>query len=100
MLGSQYNIPICIWLLDNHPLSSPMVYVKPTQDMLIKPSRHVDQNGKVYLPYLHEWNPVSLPSHSYYFLSVKTKSFINNFKVMFYIVFTKFKYLYMYLNMI
>nr|XP_027217186.1 tumor susceptibility gene 101 protein-like isoform X5 [Penaeus vannamei] len=57
--GSTYNIPICIWLLDNHPLSSPMVYVKPTPDMLIKASRHVDQNGKVYLPYLHEWNPNS-----------------------------------------
>ncbi|KAK8752863.1 hypothetical protein OTU49_007993 [Cherax quadricarinatus] len=54
--GAVYNIPICIWLLDNHPLSSPMVYVKPTPDMLIKASRHVDQNGKVYLPYLHEWN--------------------------------------------
>ncbi|KAB7505427.1 Tumor susceptibility protein [Armadillidium nasatum] len=54
--GSTYNIPICIWLLDNHPLSAPMVYVKPTVEMLIKPSRHVDQNGKVYLPYLHEWN--------------------------------------------
>ncbi|XP_045623851.1 tumor susceptibility gene 101 protein isoform X2 [Procambarus clarkii] len=54
--GAVYNIPICIWLLDNHPFSSPMVYVKPTPDMLIKASRHVDQNGKVYLPYLHEWN--------------------------------------------
>ncbi|XP_066984343.1 tumor susceptibility gene 101 protein isoform X8 [Macrobrachium rosenbergii] len=57
--GAVYNIPVCIWLLDNHPLSSPMVYVKPTPDMLIKASRHVDQNGKVYLPYLHEWNPSS-----------------------------------------
>lgn len=57
--GAVYNIPVCIWLLDNHPLSSPMVYVKPTPDMLIKASRHVDQNGKVYLPYLHEWNPNS-----------------------------------------
>lgn len=54
--GATYNIPIVIWLLDNHPFSSPMVFVKPTQDMLIKASRHVDQNGKVYLPYLHEWN--------------------------------------------
>ncbi|KAK3865025.1 hypothetical protein Pcinc_029334 [Petrolisthes cinctipes] len=54
--GSTYNIPVCIWLLDNHPFSPPMVYVKPTPDMLIKASRHVDQNGKVFLPYLHEWN--------------------------------------------
>ncbi|MPC20255.1 Tumor susceptibility gene 101 protein [Portunus trituberculatus] len=55
-LGSLYNIPVCIWVLDNHPISPPMVYVKPTPDMLIKASRHVDQNGKVFLPYLHEWN--------------------------------------------
>ncbi|KAG0727347.1 Tumor susceptibility 101 protein [Chionoecetes opilio] len=54
--GAVYNIPVCIWLLDNHPFSPPMVYVKPTPDMLIKASRHVDQNGKVFLPYLHEWN--------------------------------------------
>uniref|UniRef100_A0A0P4VXH4 UEV domain-containing protein n=1 Tax=Scylla olivacea TaxID=85551 RepID=A0A0P4VXH4_SCYOL len=54
--GSVYNIPVCIWVLDNHPFSPPMVYVKPTPDMLIKASRHVDQNGKVFLPYLHEWN--------------------------------------------
>ena len=58
VLGSVYNIPVCIWLLDNHPFSPPMVYVKPTPDMLIKASRHVDQNGKVFLPYLHEWNLV------------------------------------------
>ncbi|ODM88549.1 hypothetical protein Ocin01_18133 [Orchesella cincta] len=32
-----------------------MVFVKPTPDMRIKVSRHVDHNGKVYLPYLHEW---------------------------------------------
>lgn len=57
--GSIYNIPICLWLLDNHPNSAPMAYVKPTPDMLIKASRNVDQNGKVYLPYLHEWNPNS-----------------------------------------
>ncbi|KAF2352525.1 Steadiness box (SB) domain [Trinorchestia longiramus] len=57
--GSTYNIPICLWLLDNHPYSSPMAFVKPTSEMLIKASRHVDQNGKVYLPYLHEWNPNS-----------------------------------------
>ncbi|XP_018022226.1 tumor susceptibility gene 101 protein isoform X1 [Hyalella azteca] len=55
--GSTYNIPICLWILDTHPYSAPMAFVKPTADMLIKASRHVDQNGKIYLPYLHEWNP-------------------------------------------
>jgi len=32
-----------------------MVFVNPTPDMRIKVSKHVDHNGKVYLPYLHDW---------------------------------------------
>ncbi|CAG7825947.1 unnamed protein product [Allacma fusca] len=57
--GATYNIPIVLWLLDTHPLNAPMVFVKPTADMRIKVSRHVDHTGKVYLPYLHDWNHVS-----------------------------------------
>lgn len=57
--GNMYNIPVCIWLLDTHPYNSPMCYVKPTNYMQIKVSRHVDQTGRVFLPYLHEWNPNS-----------------------------------------
>ncbi|GFT44080.1 tumor susceptibility gene 101 protein [Nephila pilipes] len=57
--GTYYHIPVCIWLLDSHPYNSPMCYVKPTADMQIKASRHVDTNGRVYLPYLHNWNPDS-----------------------------------------
>lgn len=57
--GNTYNIPVCIWLLDSHPHNAPMCYVKPTNDMQIKVSRCVDQNGKIYLPYLHDWKPNS-----------------------------------------
>ncbi|XP_063240573.1 tumor susceptibility gene 101 protein [Bacillus rossius redtenbacheri] len=57
--GSVYNIPVCIWLMDTHPNNAPMCYVKPTADMQIKPSMFVDQNGRIYLPYLHEWSPNS-----------------------------------------
>ncbi|CAG0893301.1 unnamed protein product [Darwinula stevensoni] len=53
----RYNIPVIIWLLDTHPNNPPMCFVKPTSDMHIKPSRHVDLNGKIYLPFLHDWNP-------------------------------------------
>lgn len=56
--GAVYNIPICIWLMDTHPKNAPMCYVRPTVDMSIKVSIFVDQNGKVYLPYLHDWLPV------------------------------------------
>ncbi|KAK2152289.1 hypothetical protein LSH36_335g03016 [Paralvinella palmiformis] len=52
---NTYNIPLCLWLLDTHPHNPPMVYVKPTSNMQIKPSKHVDNTGRVYLPYLHDW---------------------------------------------
>ncbi|XP_072161102.1 tumor susceptibility gene 101 protein isoform X2 [Bemisia tabaci] len=56
ILDVCYHFPICIWLMDTHPKHAPIVYVKPTENMVIKPSMYVDFNGKVYLPYLHEWN--------------------------------------------
>lgn len=58
--GSIYNIPIGIWILDTHPYNPPMVFVKPTNTMQIKPGRNVDSNGKVDLPYLRDWRYVSL----------------------------------------
>lgn len=53
--GSQYNIPIRTVITDKHPQVAPYVYVTPTPTMTIRPGRHVDANGKVYLPYLSEW---------------------------------------------
>lgn len=53
--GNTYNIPICLWLMESHPYNPPMVYVKPTATMQVKQGKHVDANGKIYLPYLHEW---------------------------------------------
>lgn len=28
--------------------------------MMIKTGKHIDANGKIYLPYLHEWKHVSV----------------------------------------
>lgn len=56
--GTTYHIPVCIWIVDTHPNNAPMVYVKPTADMHVKVSRFCDHNGKVYLPYLHDWQPL------------------------------------------
>ncbi|XP_032815721.1 tumor susceptibility gene 101 protein-like [Petromyzon marinus] len=53
--GSIYNIPVQLWLFDTHPYNPPICFVKPTSTMLIKQGKHVDANGRVYLPYLHEW---------------------------------------------
>lgn len=55
--GAVYNIPICIWLMDTHPYNAPICYVKPTADMNIRVSMFIDHNGKIYLPYLHDWTP-------------------------------------------
>ena len=56
--GVTYNIPVCVWLQENHPYVPPLVFVKPTSTMAITASQHVDTNGKVYHPFLHEWNYV------------------------------------------
>ncbi|XP_062596651.1 tumor susceptibility gene 101 protein-like isoform X1 [Saccostrea cucullata] len=53
--GRVYNIPIVIWILDKYPYYPPIVFVNPNSMMRIKPGRNVDPNGKVDLPYLHNW---------------------------------------------
>ncbi|KAI1304614.1 Tumor susceptibility -like protein [Halotydeus destructor] len=53
--GSTYNIPISMYIPDNYPQSPPLCYVKPTNDMQIKQSKHVDGSGRIYLPYLSDW---------------------------------------------
>lgn len=53
---ATYNIPVGIFISDNHPVDPPICYVRPTKDMTIKVSRHVDGSGRVYLPYLSDWN--------------------------------------------
>lgn len=53
---ATYNIPVGIFISDNHPIEAPICYVRPTKDMTIKTSRHVDGSGRVYLPYLSAWN--------------------------------------------
>ncbi|XP_061395136.1 tumor susceptibility gene 101 protein [Musca vetustissima] len=57
--NNTYYIPICIWLMDTHPMNAPICYVKPTPTMHIKVSMYVDHNGRIYLPYLHDWQPHS-----------------------------------------
>lgn len=62
LLGNVYNIPVCLWLLDTYPYNPPICFVKPTSAMMIKTGKHIDANGKIYLPYLHEWKHVSVRS--------------------------------------
>lgn len=55
--NNTYYIPICMWLADTHPQNGPICFVKPTPTMQIKVSMYVDHNGRIYLPYLHDWQP-------------------------------------------
>ncbi|XP_068681658.1 tumor susceptibility gene 101 protein-like [Montipora foliosa] len=54
--GAGYNIPVCVLLQEDHPFVAPLVYVRPTNTMVLKPSKHLDTSGKVYHPYLHNWS--------------------------------------------
>jgi len=45
--------------MQQHPVVAPLSFVKPTQEMQIKMSKHVDHSGKVYLPYLSDWSQSS-----------------------------------------
>ncbi|PAV91121.1 hypothetical protein WR25_10940 [Diploscapter pachys] len=53
--GNTYNIPVCVYLYDTHPYYAPVCYVRPTNNMVIKESEHVNKEGRVFLPYLNEW---------------------------------------------
>mmetsp|Transcript_14670 Transcript_14670/g.16280 ORF Transcript_14670/g.16280 Transcript_14670/m.16280 type:complete len:463 (+) Transcript_14670:23-1411(+) len=55
--GSNYNVPIAMYLPLGYPQQRPIVYVTPTPQMRIKQNHpHVDSSGVVYLPYLSSWH--------------------------------------------
>lgn len=51
--SSMCNIPICVMAVAGHKLSH---FAMPTSSVTIK-TKQVVQNGKIYLPYLHEQTP-------------------------------------------
>ncbi|XP_072128433.1 ubiquitin-conjugating enzyme E2 variant 3 [Mobula birostris] len=54
--GSSYNIPIRIWILDSYPFGPPLCFLRPTSKMVIRVGKHVDMQGRIYLPYLQHWS--------------------------------------------
>ncbi|KAL0629217.1 Ubiquitin-conjugating enzyme E2 variant 3 [Plecturocebus cupreus] len=54
--GNTYNIPIRFWILDSHPFAPPICFLKPTANMGISVGKHVDAQGRIYLPYLQNWS--------------------------------------------
>ena len=63
--GFSYNIPVGIYLHKDYPYQCPYCQVQPTPDMMISPSKYVNQQGVIFLPYLQDWNHVSRRGRSY-----------------------------------
>ncbi|EMD38524.1 hypothetical protein CERSUDRAFT_94052 [Gelatoporia subvermispora B] len=53
--GAAYNIPIAVWLTRDYPREPPIVYVVPTNDMLVRPSKNVDVSGRCQIDYIRDW---------------------------------------------
>lgn len=54
--GSEYNIPVCIWLHETHPSSRPRCYVCPSVSMVINSTCPcVDAAGDIRLDALTNW---------------------------------------------
>ncbi|CAO1622814.1 unnamed protein product [Jaminaea pallidilutea] len=54
--GSTYNIPIELWVPRAYPRQSPMAYVTPTQDMLVRKTDSVELDGLVTTEYEQQWS--------------------------------------------
>ena len=53
--GATYGFPVAIWVPHAYPREGPIVYVTPAKDMLVRPGQHVSGDGRIYHPYLAQW---------------------------------------------
>ncbi|KAF2278863.1 UEV-domain-containing protein [Westerdykella ornata] len=68
--GATYGFPVAIWIPHAYPRESPIVYVTPSQDMLVRPGQHVSGEGRIYHPYLAQWGKYWDKSTIFDFLAV------------------------------
>ncbi|XP_067090425.1 ubiquitin-conjugating enzyme E2 variant 3 [Osmerus mordax] len=54
--GRSYNLPIQLWLMDSFPFTPPICLMRPTSSMVIREGKHVDAQGRIHLPGLHNWD--------------------------------------------
>ncbi|KAI8918781.1 UEV domain-containing protein [Entophlyctis helioformis] len=54
--GALYNIPVALWIPFMYPKQAPFAYVVPTAAMVVRTSKHVDMNGRIYHPFLAYWH--------------------------------------------
>lgn len=53
--GATYGFPVAIWVPYAYPREPPIVYITPEQDMVVRAGQHVSGDGRVYHPYLAQW---------------------------------------------
>ncbi|KAG7268662.1 hypothetical protein CRUP_018373, partial [Coryphaenoides rupestris] len=52
----SYNFPVQLWFMDSFPFTPPICLLRPTASMAVREGRHVDAQGRVHLPGLHNWD--------------------------------------------
>jgi ESCRT-I complex subunit TSG101 len=57
--GNTYQILVDIYIIPSYPNRPPVCYVRLADaNMYLKENhRHVGRDGRIYMPYLHEWHP-------------------------------------------
>ncbi|KAL7951962.1 UEV domain-containing protein [Trichoderma barbatum] len=73
--GNTYRFPVSIWVPHAYPREAPLLYVTPTETMMVRPGQHVDPQGQVYHPYLAGWGDFWDKSSLNDFLSVLSDVF-------------------------
>ncbi|CAN8106338.1 unnamed protein product [Discula destructiva] len=68
--GTTYRFPISLWIPHAYPREAPLVYVAPTETMVVRPGQHVDPQGQVYHPYLAGWADFWDKSNTLDFLAI------------------------------
>ncbi|KAF2122938.1 UEV domain-containing protein [Lophiotrema nucula] len=68
--GATYGFPVAIWVPHNYPRESPLVYVTPEKDMVVRSGQHVGGDGRIYHPYLAQWEQYWDKSTIFDFLAV------------------------------
>ncbi|KAF8163268.1 UEV domain-containing protein [Crassisporium funariophilum] len=52
---ASYNIPMAVWITREYPRHPPLVFVVPTNDMLVKPGKYLDVSGRCNIEYTQHW---------------------------------------------
>ncbi|KZF23615.1 UEV-domain-containing protein [Xylona heveae TC161] len=53
--GAVYRFPISLWIPHAYPRQSPIAYVTAAPGMIIRPGQYISAEGRIYHPYLAQW---------------------------------------------